>query len=169
MPLWTSSGTSCSSLRNSFRKLLGQTLIAPLPLPRNQPIRLAKMQSQLIIGNRCQLNPHPAFHSHVRRPIKFLGLIPNQLRLQAFLRRNRHRHMTIVMMVVRKHREHSLAHKKCRLAMRRLFRRSRQRQTNPPHPLDLLAIRLLSRARPGTLRRGPSLFLCQPNKSHFSS
>src|SRR3712207_4341923 len=97
------------------------------------------MYLQCIVANASQLDANPAARSDVRRLEIRRRLLLDQRRLKTLPYGQPHREMTIPVMVVREHREHTfvLLDEKRGRAVRHLFRSARQRGTESPHPVEL--------------------------------
>src|SRR5436853_7711129 len=96
------------------------------------------MESQLFIAAAIKLDAHPAAHAHIRRPLKFLWLSFDERLLNANSRGYHYCDMSIVVMVIGKHREDLFAHKPGRFAVRQFFCGLRKRVTNALHSLQML-------------------------------
>ena len=94
------------------------------------------MRSQFVIVNTREFDANPAAYADVRRLIKFVWFGFDQRGLQARRRGNPHGDVAVVMVVVGKHHKNFLAHKKRRLAVRKLLGRLGQRQANGAYAFD---------------------------------
>src|SRR5215813_9832735 len=77
----------------------------------------AQVLCQLFVTDLVHFDADPATHADVWRPIEFLWRLFDQHLLDANRCWYGHRDVAVVMMVVRKHREHLLVDKPSRFAM----------------------------------------------------
>ena len=110
----------------------------------NQVERFADQRSELLVIRPCHLNAYPARRPDVRWPEVDLWCFLDEGFLDAGGHRQPHGDVAIVVMIVGKHREHTLRREKRRLAVGELFRRSRNRQAEAPKTPDLTAVVFLT-------------------------
>src|SRR5438309_11207503 len=91
------------------------------------------MPGEFFIADARHFDSNPPTHSYVRRAIKLSRRFLYECFLHADGGGHSHRNMAVAVMIVREHGEYFLPNKPCRLAMRNLFPRARQRETNTLH------------------------------------
>src|ERR1044071_8585677 len=96
------------------------------------------MLRQLFVTNPIHFNADPTTHADVARTVEFLWRLVNQHFLNADGRRRSHSYVAVAVMIVGKHRKHSLANKPRRFTMRDFLPGAGERQTNSPDAFDLL-------------------------------
>src|SRR5689334_207069 len=96
------------------------------------------MLRQLFVANAINFDAAPTTHAEGWRPLKFLGRLLDEHILDADCRSHGKRDVSIVVTTVGKHGKHFLADKPGWFAMRDLFPRSRQRETDASHAFYLL-------------------------------
>src|SRR5918998_708115 len=97
------------------------------------------MYLECIVADASQFNPNPAARSDVGWLEIRRRLLVDQRRLQTLGHGQPYGEMTVLVMVVRKHREHTfvLLDEERRRAVRQPFRNARQRGTESPHAREL--------------------------------
>src|SRR5437588_1958820 len=98
------------------------------------------MCGEFFIADTSHFDSNPPAHSYVRRAIKLSRRLLDECFLHADGRGHGHRNVAVVVMIVGEHGEYFLANKPCRLAMRNLFPRARQRETDTPNAADLFLV-----------------------------
>ena len=84
----------------------------------NQLPCFMNMDGQLFIADSIQLDAYPAAHANIRRPVEFFRVFFDQHFLNANRRGYRDRNMSVVVMIVGKHREDFLLNEPGRFAVR---------------------------------------------------
>jgi hypothetical protein len=88
------------------------------------------VRAQFVVANLIEVNSYPAFSSHIGWSVVDRRAACNQSLLLAWPRRDYHRDVAIVVVIVREHGEDPFFDEKRRFTMRKFLRDSGQRQAD---------------------------------------
>src|SRR5215475_6890824 len=103
----------------------------------NQLPRLFQMQRELFVAYSIDLYADPSSHTYIWRPVELLRRFPDEHLLNPDCCRHGDRDVTIIVMIVREHREDFLADEPGGFTMRSFLPRLGQGQADSPHTFNL--------------------------------